>query len=372
MKNNKAFKFRLRPNEQQKILIGKTIGCSRHIWNKMLEDKEAHYKETKKLLRTTPAKYKDKYPFLREVDSLALANVQLNLERSYAMYFKGKAGLPNFKSKKRDYGYTTNLVNGNIELTLNSIKLPKLGVVKCRVHRTIPSGYTLKSATISKSKTNKYYVSVLYEYYEEPKVIDIKDTLGLDFDIMNFFIDSNNNKYDYPKDIIMDYKKLRVLQRTMSRRYDKNKKITEQSKNFYKVQLQIAKVYEKIVNKRNDYLHKLSLLIAKEHDSVSVETLDIKAIASSNKFYGKQIGRFGWYKFIELLKYKLEERGKKLIMIDKWYPSSKACSNCAYVKADLKVGEQVYKCDECGFTICRDLNASINIKNKGLEQLGLA
>jgi len=163
---NKAYKFRIYPNNEQQILLGKTFGCVRFVYNKMLAEKQAYFEETGKPLRITPAKYKPEYEWLREVDSLALANAQIHLEAAYKNFFRDKnVGYPKFKSKRCGYGsYTTNLVNGNIVLEAGWLKLPKAGEVKIKQHRMIPEGYRLKSVTVSKAPTGKYYASILYEY----------------------------------------------------------------------------------------------------------------------------------------------------------------------------------------------------------------
>ena len=162
---NKAFVFRIYPNKEQKILLAKTFGCARFIWNKMLSDKKDCYEKTGKSLKTTPARYKEEYPFLCEVDSLALANEQLSLEKAYKNFWngKGKVGFPGYKSKHKDRSsYTTNYVNGNIKIADGKIKLPKLKWVTIKQHRDIPEDYKLKSCTLSQDPDGKYYVSVLF------------------------------------------------------------------------------------------------------------------------------------------------------------------------------------------------------------------
>lgn len=364
-----AYKFRIYPNTEQKILIHKTIGACRFIWNKMLEDKMNHYELTKEMLYNTPARYKETYSFLNEVDSLALANRQLHLERAFKSFFSKQTSFPNFQARKKDYGYTTNLVNGNIKVLDGFIKLPKLGLVKLKKHRHIPEDYKLRSVTVSKSKTGKYYISILLDYETVITPYEVKTTLGLDFDMTNFYVDSEGNRYAYPESILLDQQKLRRLQSSLSRRYQPHKKQKDQSKNYFKQQHRVAILHERITNKRLDFLHKLSDSIAKTSDSVSIETLDLKQMATSNKHYAKQISRFGWYKFITLLEYKLNRLGKALVKIDKWYPSSKMCSRCGHLKTELKLSERIYSCEHCRQNIDRDYNAAINIRNKGLELL---
>ena len=362
---NKAFKFRIYPTEAQKTLIHMTLGHNRFLWNKMLEDKQRHYELTKNSLHLTPAQYKNDYPFLKDVDSLSLANTQLNLEKAFRMFFKRKQDFPKFHSKKQDYGYTTNLVNHNIVLLKGYIKLPKLGEVKIKQHRVIPNEMTLKSVTVSKSSTNKYYVSILYEYQKEITKQVVKQSIGLDFSMNHFYVDDQGFKLDYPKDIQTDFNKLRVLQRSLSRRI-------KGSSNYDKKALEIALLYERIKHKRDDFLHKQSHAIAKRYDLVSVEGINLIEMSQDNPYYAKQISRFGWTRFIAFLKYKLETKGKTLMVMDQWYPSSKRCSCCGDIKTDLKLSERVYYCPNCELHLDRDHNAAININKEGFRKYKLA
>ena len=362
---NKAFKFRIYPNESQKTLIHMTLGHNRFLWNKMLEDKQKHYELNKTQLYNRPAQYKENYPFLKDVDSLSLANTQLNLEKAFRMFFKRKQDLPKFHSKKQDYGYTTNLVNNNIVLLKGYIKLPKLGEVKIKQHRTIPSEMILKSVTVSKSSTGKYYVSILYEYQKEITKQVVKQSIGLYFSMNHFYVDDQGFKLDYPKDIQTDYSKLRVLQRSLSRRI-------KGSSNYHKKGLEIALLHERIRHKRDDFLHKQSHAIAKRYDLVSVEGLNLIDMSQTSPYYAKQISRFGWTRFVSFLKYKLETQGKTLMMMDQWYPSSKRCSCCGDIKTDLKLSERVYYCPNCELHLDRDHNAAININKEGFRKYKLA
>ena len=362
---NKAFKFRIYPTEAQKTLIHMTLGHNRFLWNKMLEDKQKHYELNKTQLYNRPAQYKENYPFLKDVDSLSLANTQLNQEKAFKQFFNHKQERPKFRSKKQDYGYTTNLVNHNIVLLKGYIKLPKLGDVKIKQHRTIPSEMILKSVTVSKSSTGKYYVSILYEYQKEIQKQVVKDAIGLDFSMTHFYVDSEGFKMDYPKDIQTDFNKLRVLQRSLSRRI-------KGSSNYDKKALEIALLYERIKHKRDDFLHKLSNAIAKRYDLVSVEGLNLIDMSQTSPYYAKQISRFGWTRFVSFLKYKLETQGKSLMMMDQWYPSSKRCSCCGDIKTDLKLSERVYYCPNCELHLDRDHNAAININKEGFRKYKLA
>ena len=264
MKYNKAFKYRIYPNSSQIVLIEKTFGCTRFIYNKMLSDKIEHYKKAKQSLRLTPAKYKESYPFLKEIDSLALSNVQLQLERAYKSFFTKQNNKPKYKSKhNKKQSYTTNMVNGNIKIDYKSksITLPKLGSVKCKYHRSIPEDYTVKSVTVSKTPTNKYYVSVLTEYdYETPyRILDTNKSIGLDYSSSSLYVDSNGNSVNMPH-------YYRQLESKLAKENRKLSHMKLHSNNWYKQQNRINKIHEKIANQRQDFLHKLSSELVNKYD----------------------------------------------------------------------------------------------------------
>ena len=206
VKQNKAYKLRLHPTKEQALLIGKAFGCVRFVYNKMLAERIETYellKDDKDVLKKekhpTPAKYKKEYEWLKEVDSLALANAQLNLEKAYKVFFKGNAKFPKFKSKSPRQSYTTNVVNGNLELLDGHIKLPKLKMVKIKQHREIPIEHAIKSCTISMTALGKYYISILTEYEKETEQKEVQHVVGLDFAMNGLFVDSEGEKANYPR-----------------------------------------------------------------------------------------------------------------------------------------------------------------------------
>ena len=360
---NKAFKFRLIPNDHQRVLFAKTFGCCRFIYNRMLSDKMAHYETTGKMLPATPAQYKAEFGWLKEVDSLALANAQLNLQAAYRNFFNDKSvGFPNFKSRHAgDNSYTTNLVNNNIVLDNGFLKLPKLGRVRIKQHRQIPYGYRLKSVTVSLTPTGKYYASILYEYDNEIKPVKPERVIGLDFSMPELYIDSNGNKPEYPRYYRQMQEKLAKEQRKLSHR-------KKGGRNRAKQKLKVAQIHERIANQRKDFLHKQSRKIANACDAVCIEDLNMRDLSQSLKF-GKSVSDNGWGMFTNMLGYKLAEHGKRLVRIDKWYPSSKTCSKCGNIDDDLKLSDRIWTCGSCGTTHNRDVNAAINIKNEGLRLL---
>lgn len=362
---NKAYKYRIYPNSEQEVFLAKTFGCTRFIYNKMLEDKIAYYKETNKMLKNTPAQYKNEFIWLKEVDSLALSNAQLNLEKAYGNFFRDpKIGFPKFKSKKKNHSsYTTNNQNGTIYIEKGSIKVPKLkSMIKIKQHREIPKESIIKSATISKTPTGKYYISITVEYEKEEveRDIDINKAIGLDFSMKELIVTSEGIKANYPGFYRQAQKKLSKEQRKLSLCKDG-------SNNKNKQRLKVAIQHEKIKNQRQDFLHKLSRQITNECDVVCIEDLNMKAMSQALNF-GKSVADNSYGKFVGYMKYKLEEEGKRLITIDKWYPSSKTCSRCGKIKENLTLSDRIYAC-ECGYIEDRDINASINIKNEGLRVL---
>lgn len=367
---NKAYKFRLYPTQEQEQLLAKTFGCVRFVYNKMLEERihiyntfKADKEALKKQKFSTPAKYKKEFVWLKEVDSLALANAQLNLKQAFTNFFEGRAGFPKFKSRKAKQSYTTNVVNGNIKLADGYIKLPKLKWVKFKQHRQIPVHHIIKACTITKTKTGKYFISILTEYEHQPVPKEIENVVGLDFSMNTLYVDSEGKRANYPRFYRQALEKLARAQRVLSRR-------RKGSNRWHKQRLKVAKLHEKIANQRQDFLHKTSRQLANRYDAVVIEDLNMKGMSQALHF-GQSVHDNGWGMFTTFLQYKLEEQGKKLIKIDKWFPSSKTCSCCGRVKVSLSLSERLFRC-ECGFVADRDTNAAINIKKEGLKQLGIA
>lgn len=356
---NKAYKFRIYPNAEQMILLAKTFGSSRFIYNRMLEDKIKHYEATKQNLRTTPAQYKDTYEWLREVDSLALANAQLHLQTAYENFFRSpKIGFPKFKAKHRNRdSYTTNCVNGNIQLSKGLLTLPKLKAIRIKQHRDLPSYSKLKSVTVSKTPSGKYFVSILVEVDKKVKQTKLNTFLGLDFSMKELYVASDGSSACYPRYYRSMCAKLAKEQRRLS--------LCEKgSNNRRKQRIRVARLHEKVANQRKDFLHKCSRQITNAYDAICIEDLNMKGMSQALNF-GKSVADNGWGMFTGYLAYKLEEQGKRLIKIDKWYPSSKTCSCCGSIKETLELSERTYICEGCGMVLDRDINASINIKNEG-------
>lgn len=371
---NRAIKYRIYPNQEQRTRFAQTFGCCRKVWNLMLADQQAHYQETGTILHTTPAQYKDTYPYLREVDSLALANVQLNLRKANkAAYKDGISSPPKFKSKHRSKAsYTTNCQypkNGKptIRVTDTGIHLPVIGDVKAVIHRHAKEGWTLKSATVSQDSAGNYYCSVLYEYETSVSACPVNKSIGFDYKSDGLYMDSDGHCADMPKYFRQSQKKLAKAQKALSRKQG-SKKGEPKSANWKKAQHRVNKIYRHTANQRQDYLHKLSTEIANQYDVVCVEDLNMKAMSNKGFGNGKATMDNGWGIFTRFLEYKLQERGKSLVRIDRWYPSSQNCHICGH-RQKMPVIKRTYVCPSCGMVMDRDYNAAINILHEGLRML---
>ena len=373
---NKAYKYRLYPNKEQAILINKTFGCVRFVYNRMHADRKAiyeKYKDDREALKRQkypmPADYKKEFPWLKEVDSLALANAQLNLNRAYNNFFRDKSvGFPKFKSKHHDKkSYTTNNQKGTIRfIDSKAIRLPKLKDVRIKMHRPLPQNVIIKLATISQTPTGKYYIAIVVQYEVQIKPITptVETTIGLDYSSKALFVDSKTNSPDYPKYYRQAEARLKREQRKLSKR-------KKGGQNRAKQRRKVAKLHEKVANQRKDFLHQLSRQIANAYDGVAIENLNMRGMAQGlNLAKSTNDNGFGMLK--TFLAYKLAEQGKQLVIIDKWYPSSKLCHICKHENKELTLADRNWTCPHCGTELDRDVNAAINIKNEGCRILGIA
>jgi putative transposase len=309
---NIAYRYRIYPDASQTVMLKKTFGCCRFVYNRMLSDKKAAYEKEGRLPRITPAGYKKDYVWLKEVDSLALANEQLHLESAYERFFDStKNRYPKYKTRHDSrQSYTTNAVNGNIRIEGEKLRLPKVGKVKIRLHRKAPAEWKLKSVTVSMEASGEYYASILYEIPEsenqavreekqEKKEINI---LGIDYAMQGLAVFSDGTRADYPGYYRKGQEKLAREQRKLSH-------CRKGSRNYEKQRKRVAKCHQKVRNQRNDYQHKLSRRIAERYDAAAVEDIDMKAMSRSLHF-GKSVMGNGFGKFREMLAYKLERQGK--------------------------------------------------------------
>lgn len=365
---NRGYKVRIYPNDDQIELFEKTFGCVRLIWNYSLMEKEYIYdllKEHPSLFKShsfkTPRAWKVDFPFLKEVDSQALATTQQELIQSFKNFYGKSHKRPRYKSKKNNrVSYTTHTTNNNVRIEGDYIKLPKVGYVKLKKKRgPLPDHYIIKAATIKRTPTNKYYVSLRLEYLLEIKETnkEVMKSIGLDFSLNNFYIDSNGEKANYPYYYKEAQRKLSTLQRKLSNK-------VKGSNQYLKQKLKIAKLHEKITNQRNDFLHKQSRYLVDNYDIISAETLDLESM-KQNRYFSKQINDTSYSRFLSFVKYKCEETNTHFHQVHKYYASSKICSVCGEKKKTLPLSQRVYSCD-CGSVIDRDLNAAMNIATIGM------
>ena len=359
-----AYKYRIYPNTEQKIFFAKCFGCVRFFYNKSLSDMNEIYKSTDKFKNITPASYKEDYPFLKEVDSLALSNAQLNRNIAFKDFIKqndkSSKDKPNFKSKRNDQSYTTNN-QGSVKISSNNryISIPKCLRIRIKMHRTFIG--TIKSITVSRTTDNKYYMSLLVEEESKPmKPVD--KMIGLDLGLKSLIVDSNGNKYQNHKYLTRSQKKLAREQRKLS-------KMMKGSNNRNKQRIKVAKLHKHIQNQRNDYLHKLSKSIIDENQIICIESLSVKDMMNDSKL-ARNISDVSWSKFVSMLIYKADWYGRKVVKVPSTYPSSQLCSICGYKNSITKnLTIRKWTCPKCGTIHDRDINAAKNILCKGIEIL---
>lgn len=339
-------------------------------WKESGEDVRKLYEHQYK----TEKQYKQEFEWLKDTDSIALQQSRIDLSRAYQNFFKsqsgkrkGKTGFPKFHKKGQKDSYRTLNLGTNIAINYENrkVKLPKLGWITFRDHRCNTKG-VIKQATVSRTKTGKYFVSILFEQELKLGGVEINQglkTKGLDMSLANFYVDDQGNSPAYERIYRKNESRLKRLQKRVSKKQ-------KGSNNRVKAQLKVNRVFERISNSRRDFSQKLSTQLIRENDVIVVESLNLKAMAQCLNF-GKSINDLGYGEFLRQLQYKSLWNNKILIEADKWFASSKTCSKCGYVHKQLQLDDRVFVCPSCGFEIDRDHNAGKNLKNYGLKELGL-
>jgi len=391
----KGYKYRIYPTEEQKKIILLIISACRYVYNKTLEwhnkvyeseNRYVSYREAWDML-VNAFVYFD---WLNEADHVALQQTLMNLEQAFKNFFNKKSRYPKFKSKRKSrLSYRTMNNNNTLKIIGDKIHIPKVGDVKAVISRTAPEGWKIKSATISMERDGTFYVSLLYSNSKEKEppvttIVDPKNTIGLDYKSDGLYVDDNGTNFHMEKCFRKSEPRLRREQRKLARMirchitgfkkgnrggdipiYDKPLK---DCKNIQKQIKKIAKIHRHIADQRKDTLHKESTRIANLYDLVAVEDLDFKAMSNKGFGNGKATLDNGGGMFYTFLEYKLRERGKPFIKVDKWYPSSQLCSCCGHRDKRLKnLQISRWECPECGAVHNRDHNAAKNIKTEGLR-----
>ena len=396
---NRGYQFKIVPTAEQKAYFLQSFGCARKLYNHYVDTLytyldsigyENGYIRMKEIPLDSPASMKNLYPYMKDVDSLALCNTQLDFKdavkrfnekfdkKSYTKSslkrkrtldieptFRDLKGMPRFKSKKNHcFSYTTNNQAGKekdwhfITLKDGMLSIPKLkSLIKVKQHRSLPKDAIIKNATITMDCRGNFHVSLCVEYTINIERKSSKRVLGLDYSQADFYVDNEGRKANYPHYYRKAEEKLAKEQRKLSRK-------VKGSNSWQKQKQKVSKLQLHIVNQRKDWLHKQSFALANAYDAICVEDLDLRALGQCLKLAKNQQDN-GFGMFRNFLKYKLEERGKQFVKVDKWYASSKICHSCGYVHQELQLTDRKWICPICGASHDRDQNAAINIREAG-------
>ncbi|ADE37291.1 IS200/IS605 family element RNA-guided endonuclease TnpB [Methanohalophilus mahii] len=368
----KAYKYRMYPTKEQEEKFFQHFGACRFIYNWALEQKIKSYEQDGKSISRfdlnkgiTILKRDGEHEWLKDVNSQSLQGATLNLDNAFTRFFREKRSFPKFKSKKNPVQAYNVPQNYKVDFENNKIYLPKIGNVKTILHRHYGDG-DLKTATVSRTSTGKYYISILVDNgLETPKKSEFSenDTVGIDVGIKDFAITSNGNKIDNPKHLRNSMKRLKVLSKRLSRKQ-------KGSKNRKKARQKIAKIHEKISNQRHDFQHKVSTKLISENQAVVLETLNVSGMLKNHNL-AQHISDASWSSFVTKLEYKAEWYGKTILRIGQFEPSTKICNVCGYHNKNITLADRKWQCHDCGTSHDRDVNAAVNIKKFALNTQNL-
>ncbi|AEH60690.1 transposase, IS605 OrfB family [Methanosalsum zhilinae DSM 4017] len=365
----KAYKYRLYPNKNHEEMISQHIGASRFIYNWALENKIKSYEAegnsiSRFALNKMIPELKIEHVWLKNINSQSLQGATLNLDNAFTKFFREKKGFPKFKSRKNPVQSFSVPQHYKVDFENNKIKLPKIGWINAKLHRRYEGKE--KTATVSRTSTGKYYISILIDDEKENPVnksFNIDTTVGVDVGIKDFAITSIGEKIDNPKYLKNSMKRMKVLQKRLSKK-------KKGSANRQRAKLAVAKLHEKIANQRNDFQHKLSSKLISENQAVALETLNVSGMLK-NHCLTQSIADASWSSFVKKLEYKAEWYGKTILRIGRFEPSTKICNVCGYHNGKLTLTDRKWQCPDCKTNHDRDINAAINIKKFALDKQNL-
>ncbi|MGM0770500.1 MAG: IS200/IS605 family element RNA-guided endonuclease TnpB [Halobacteriota archaeon] len=365
----KAYKYRMYPTKEQQEMFSQHFGACRFIYNWGLEQKIKTYEQDGKsvsrfALNAKITELKVENVWLKDINSQSLQGATLNLENAFTKFFREKKGFPHFKSRKNPVQSFSVPQLYKVDFDANKVKLPKIGWIKTKIHRGF-SGVG-KTATVSRTSTGKFYISILVDDEQElpaKSIFNEKVTVGIDVGIKDFAVLSNGEKIENPKYLKNSMKRLGVLQRRLSRKQ-------KGSKNKAKARLTVSKLHEKIRKQRNDFQHKVSSKLISENQAVALETLNVSGMLKNHNF-AQSIADVSWSSFVTKLEYKAEWYGKTILRIGQFEPSTKICNVCGYHNGNLTLADREWNCPDCETNHDRDINAAINIKKFALDKQNL-
>ena len=368
----RAYKYKMKLTFKQQECLNKAFGCCRFIYNWGLDKKIQSYKQDKKAIgyvelahELTKLKNDGEHEWLKEVSNTSLQQSLRNLDAAFVRFFREKKGFPKFKSKKKNIESAKYINAVHFDFDNWKVKIPKIGWIKLCKNKTFDLSMKYGTLTVSKDKCGDYWCSiVVYDVEEKPKTkVSVDNSVGIDLGIKDYAILSDGTKYGNPKFLEKGQKRLKTLQHRFAR--------TQKKSNRHEaLRLKVAKCHRDIANKRNDFLHKLSTLLAKYYGTICLENLNVEGMIK-NKHLSNSIQSAAWSEFVRQLKYKSDWYGKNVVFIGRFEPSSKTCSKCGYVKSDLQLSEREWVCPKCGEKHDRDVNAAINIRDFAFHKQNL-
>lgn len=368
----RAYKYKMKPTFKQQECLNKAFGCCRFIYNWGLDKKIQSYKQEKKTIgyvelahELTKLKNDGEHEWLKEVNNASLQQSLRNLDAAFVRFFREKKGFPKFKSKKKNIESAKYIKAVHFDFDNWKVKIPKIGWVKLCKNKIFDLSMKYGTLTVSKDKCGDYWCSiVVYDVEEKPKTkVSIDNSVGIDLGIKDYAILSDGTKYANPKFLEKGQKRLKTLQHRFSR--------TQKKSNRHEaLRLKVAKCHRDIANRRSDFLHKLSSMLTEQYDTICLEDLNVEGMMK-NKHLSNSIQSAAWSEFVRQLKYKCEWKGKNVIFIGRFEPSSKTCSKCGYVKSDLQLNDREWVCPKCGEKHDRDVNAAINIRDFAFHKQNL-